>query len=301
MSGRWLILLAAVLWSTSGFFAKSPVFAGLEDSAKATLLAFWRSLFAALLVIFLVRSWRWDWRLLAMGGSFAAMTWTFMSSLVFVEASLAIWLQYLAPAWVVVLSWCLFREAPDRPSRWMLMFAMLGVGIILVGQFPAIGDTEKFSWWGIIAGLLSGVFFAGVIVMLRRLRDFDAMQLVLINQIFTSLMLLPATISVGIWPGGIEWVYLVTFGFVQLGTPYILFAYGVRTVSSHEASGLGLLEPLLVPLWVFLAWRHLPNYQAPSLWTLTGGILILIGLGLQIYLRRKRLPPGLGIPASRVP
>lgn len=297
MSGRVLILLAAVLWSTSGFFAKSPIFDNLGDS-KVVVLGFWRSVFAALLVMFLIRRWRWDWRLLAMGASFAAMTWTFMSALVITEASLAIWLQYLAPAWVVVLSWLLFREAPDRSNRWMLLFAIVGVCVILSGQFLKL-EKAAFSWWGIEAGLLSGVFFAGVIVMLRRLRDFDAMQLVFVNQVVTGLALLPAVVQHGQLPSSVQWVYLIGFGLLQFGTPYILFSYGVRQVSSHEASGLGLLEPLLVPLWVFLAWRKHPEYEPPSGWTLVGGALILVGLGLQIFLRRLPPPPALDPAADR--
>lgn len=291
MAGRLLILLAAVLWSTSGFFAKSPVFTGLDENVRVTLLALWRSAFASLLVLFLVRKWRWDWRVLIMGGSFAAMTWTFMSSLVHTEASLAIWLQYLAPAWVVVLSAVFFREMPDRSSQLMLVLAMIGVSIILLGQFFELqNQTAPISIWGIVAGLLSGVFFAGVVVMLRRLRDFDSMQLVLINQVVTALVLLPANVAHGQLPGGIQWVYLLFFGFVQLGLPYVLFTYGLKSVSSHEASGLGLLEPLLVPLWVFIAWRHKPDYQPPSDWTLVGGTFILLGLGLQILLRYLKSP-----------
>lgn len=292
--GRWLILLAAILWSTNGFFAKSPYFDDLSPGDKATMMAFWRSAFASLVVVFLIRRWRWDWRLLAMGSSFAAMTWTFLSALVNTEASLAIWLQYMAPAWVVVLSWYLFREAPDRSSRWMLAFAMSGVAVILTGQFLELGRTAD-AWqddlWGIIAGMLSGLFFAGVIVSLRRLRDFDSMQLVFVNQVVTTLALLPAVIWMGILPTGFQWGYLAMFGIVQLGTPYLLFAYGIKSVSSHEASGLGLLEPLLVPVWVYVAWSHLPDYEPPSAWTIAGGALILLGLGLQWYLR-TRTPAG---------
>jgi drug/metabolite transporter (DMT)-like permease len=71
-----------------------------------------------------------------------------------------------------------------------------------------------------------------------------------------------------------------------MGLPYLLFARGVSRVTGHEAAGIVLLEPILVPVWVYLAWRHVPSYQAPQWWTLAGGGLILLGLGLR-YLGRK--------------
>lgn len=58
--GRVLILMAAVMWSTSGFFAKAPLFADwpLEIDGmpvRGPLLAFWRAAFASLVLLPFVR------------------------------------------------------------------------------------------------------------------------------------------------------------------------------------------------------------------------------------------------------
>jgi drug/metabolite transporter (DMT)-like permease len=71
------------------------------------------------------------------------------------------------------------------------------------------------------------------------------------------------------------------FGILQMGLPYVLFARGLKSVPSHEASGIGLLEPVLLPVWVFLAWRHAADYAPPRWWTMVGGGLILVGLILR--------------------
>ena len=63
-----------------------------------------------------------------------------------------------------------------------------------------------------------------------------------------------------------------------MGVPYVIFAQGLRRIASHEASGIGLLEPILVPLWVFWAWHAHPNYTPPTWATLLGASVILIGL-----------------------
>jgi len=284
--GRLLILSAAVLWSTSGFFAKSPTLLEIPVESRALTLAFWRAVFATLVLLLFVRRWQFDWRMLPMATCFAAMTWSFLSALVHAEAGLAIWLQYLAPAWVVIFAWLFFREAPDPTSRWMLAFALTGLLVILASQLLALAQRSN---WGIAAGLLSGVFFAWVVIFLRRLRHLDALMLVLVNQAVTALVLLPVNLQLGHWPVGPQWFFLAGFGVFQMGLPYLLFALGLRYVTSHEASGLGMLEPLLVPAWVFLAWRNLPDYQAPDRWTLIGGGFILFGLLLQLVLPLGRL------------
>jgi drug/metabolite transporter, DME family len=83
------------------------------------------------------------------------------------------------------------------------------------------------------------------------------------------------------WPQGKQWMFLIAFGILQMGLPYVLFARGLKSISGHEASGVGLLEPVLLPLWVFLAWRHAADYSPPRWWTLVGGGLILIGLAVR--------------------
>lgn len=281
MVDRLLVLLAAFLWSSSGFFAKSPVLLAIPLEDRSVCITFWRAVFASLMVVCFIRRWQWSWQMVPMAGCFAAMTWTFISAMVYTEAALAIWLQYLAPAWVVVFSWVAFREVPDRSSRPLLAMAAVGVSVILATQFMLL---EHFSVWGITAGVLSGATFAGVVIFLRRLRGFDPLLLVFVNQSVTALVLAPVAVG-GYWPQGWQWVYLAGFGVFQMGLPYLLFALALRRISSQEASGLGILEPVLVPVWVYLAWRDQPDYEPPAVGTIVGGLLILIGLVIQLTIQ----------------
>jgi drug/metabolite transporter (DMT)-like permease len=77
---------------------------------------------------------------------------------------------------------------------------------------------------------------------------------------------------------------LAGFGVLQMGLPYVFFARGLKSVTSQEATGIGLLEPLLLPVWVYWVWS-----ETPAGWTLIGGGLILTGLvpryGLPLMLR----------------
>ena len=273
-SGRGILLvtLAAVLWSSSGLFAKAPVFGEWDVPTRVALMSFWRALFAALVIVFLVRKPGWSWRMMPMMVSFGAMNWSFLQALVATEATTAIWLQYTAPVYVLLGSVFLFRETIKRRDVWFVVVSFSGLAIILSGQI------SHASGAGLVYGILAGVFYAGVILSLRGLREFDSAWLVFLNLAATAIAFLPICIMLDTGPVGGQWVYLGGFGVVQLGLPYVLFARGLRTITSHEASLVVLLEPVLVPVWVFLAWRHEASYEPPSLTTLAGAILILASL-----------------------
>lgn len=271
--GRLLVIAAAVLWSSSGFFAKAPIFADWPVESRGVSLAFWRATFAALLLVFFVRKVQWTIRLLPMVSVFALMNWTYLSGMVHCEASLAIWLQYTAPVWVFLFSWLFWKERPRKKDWLLLFFAAIGVAIILSAELAGA------SFRGVLFGLASGVFFAGVVVCLRGLRDLDAAWLVFLNHAVTSLLFSPSVFTnTQCWPSRSQWIYLALFGMFQIGLPYVLFANGLKRISSHEASGLSLLEPILVPLWVFVAWRTATDYEYPAITTLIGAAMILIGL-----------------------
>ncbi len=266
------IALAGVLWSTSGFFAKSPWFEGWPVETRGLLLAFWRSLFAMLLLIPLVRKPEWRWQMLPMVLCFAVMIWSFMTAMVNGSAANAIWLQYIAPAWVIVMSSLFLKELPTRNDMIMFAFCAAGVGLI-VGMELSFG-----SIYATLMGILSGITYAGVILCLRSMRGVDSVWLIALNHGASALLFLPWVLQNTHSVPTSSYFALAMFGFFQMSLAYILFARGLRSTGAAEASLLSLIEPVLLPVWVFIAWRHHPLYEAPPAWTWIGGGLILIGL-----------------------
>jgi drug/metabolite transporter (DMT)-like permease len=249
------------------------------------VLAFWRAAFASVILLPLVRRPRWTFRLVPMLATFAAMNWFYLSAMVETTAANAIWLQYTAPVWVFLVSAFLWREPVQRMDWLLLVFAGIGVGLIVVCE--SSGESVR----GVVYGLLSGVFFAGIALSLRWLRDQESAWLVAMNHLVTALVLSPYIVHYpSVWPTGWQWAFLAGLGMFQLGIPYLLFARGLKHIPSHEASGIALLEPLLVPVWVFVAWRHAESYTPPRWWTLVGGSFILIGLLIR-YTRRTEARP----------
>jgi drug/metabolite transporter (DMT)-like permease len=274
---RLLIVAAAVMWSTGGFFAKAPFFEAWPEEVdgwpvRGPLLAFWRTLFASVVLFPLVRRPRWTLKLVPGVIAFAMMSVTFLTAVTKTTAANAIWLQHTAPAWVLLFGVLLLGETIHRRDWLLVGFALAGVGVILA--FELQGESAG----GMAYGLLAGLTYASVVLSLRWLRTEDAAWLVALNHFATAIILLPYILYQGIWPTVGQLFFLCAFGMLQMGFPYWLFARGIRGVAGHEASGLVLLEPLLVPLWVFLAWRHTASYEPPAAWTFVGGGLILTGL-----------------------
>ncbi len=284
--GRWLIVAAALLWSTSGFFAKAPWFDGWSRESRGLMLAFWRSLFAISILIPIIRRPQWHPALVSMCLCFAVMVWSFLSAMVRGPAANAIWLQYLAPAWVMLFGVWVLRERVSRADLEMFGFCLSGVLLILIMELQSGGSIAATS-----LGILSGVAFAGVVLHLRALSHLDAAWMMVLNHSATVCLLLPWVWSqTGSIPSG-AYAALAFFGIFQMSIPYLLLSHGLRTVSGPEASILSLLEPILVPVWVYVAWHDHASYESPGWWTWAGGGLISIGLLLRYVPRLKKQIP----------
>jgi drug/metabolite transporter (DMT)-like permease len=105
--GRLCVVLAAVLWSTSGAFTKvlrEDTRFGLNEPPLPPLqIAFFRALFAAAVLLPLLRPRDLSFRpaLLATGACFAARNALFVSAMALGPAANAILLQYTAPLWIL--------------------------------------------------------------------------------------------------------------------------------------------------------------------------------------------------------
>ena len=78
---------------------------------------------------------------------------------------------------------------------------------------------------------------------------------------------------------------LAAFGVFQMAVPYLLLVRGLRAISSQEAVAIGMLEPILLPIWAFLV-----RGEVPALSTAVGASLILAGLAIRYVVLELRTP-----------
>ena len=77
----------------------------------------------------------------------------------------------------------------------------------------------------------------------------------------------------------VQWSLIAALGVAGMALPYVIFARGIRNVPTQEAGLLLLLEPILNPVWVALAWGE---ENRTEVWI--GGGLILSGLAVRYLL-----------------
>ena len=293
-SGRGLLLLlaAALLWSTSGLFVKSPPIEQLPEAHRGMLLAFYRALFAGLCLAPFVRRRHVRWRraLVPMALVFAVMNVLFLTAMTKTSAAATVFLQYTSTVWTCVLGFLVLGERVHRGNVVALVAAIAGIVWIVAC------DRDGQHVTGNLIALGSGLSYAGVILFLRFLRTENSTWLIALNHLVTALILAPWMLPLRIELSPIQWLVVALMGVLQMGIPYLLFARGVALVKAQEAALIPLLEPILNPLWVYLFWGETAE---PSTWI--GGGLIVGGLGARylFFSTHEPVPSGGGANSAR--
>ena len=283
---RLCVILAALLWSTSGAFTKilrENTGLGLnQPSIDPLSIAFWRVVFAAAVLLPMVRRHELTFRpaLWLTGLVFALMNALFISAMALGSSANTILLQYTAPMWVYLICVGVLREAAERRGTVTLLIGLAGIGILLLGGWTG----NQLSALGLALG--SGLTYALVMIGLRVQRSESPRWLTAFNHLLSAVVLLPI-----VWrhplPSGPQFAVLFLYGTVQMSLPYCLLAVGLRRLSPQEAGTLTLIEPVLNPLWAYLA---SPATETPNVWTLAGGACIIGALVWRYWPLRKEEP-----------
>jgi drug/metabolite transporter (DMT)-like permease len=255
--GILLVAGAALLWSTGGVAIKAL----LEPPLK---IAFYRCGIAAIALVLLLkpRVSRWSAGFLVSIGAYAACLITFVVATRWTTAANAIFLQYSGVVWVLLLSPAVLKE-PFRPRDAVAVAAALGgMALFFVGKL-------SYGGAGDLIALLSGVFFAILVMSLRRQGQSDARAAITWGNVLGALVLLPFVSSqLSMTPRSAA--ILVFLGVFQIALAYVLFVAGLQHVTATQASLIGMLEPICNPIWVFLALG-----ERPGGWAILGGAIVL--------------------------
>ncbi len=260
--GVLLIAAAALLWSTGGM--------GIKFLSEPPLkIAFYRSATAAvaLFAIFRPRLWRWTPAFLIGIVSYAACLTTFVLATKWTSAANAIFLQYCGVVWVLLLAPLVLHEPFQRRDAIAVGVAFSGMLLFFVGRF------ESRDFRGEIAALASSLFFATLVLALRRERGGGAEAVITYGNVLAALALFPVVRGeLAVTP--LSGLVLTLLGVVQIAVAYALFVSGLRYVTATEASLVGMLEPVANPIWVFLFLG-----ERPAALSLLGGAVVLGAIG----------------------
>ena len=269
-----LVLAAAVIWSTGGLFIKWTSLSGLE-------LSFGRSLLAAITVAIFTRSEGFGLN----GGTavasvlYAALLLLFVLATKATTAANAIFLQYTAPLYVLILEPLLYKERFRQRDLVTVIACVAGMSLFFVGQLRPQDVT------GNILALGSGLCFAFYFLLLRHssARKVNRASSVIYGNLLVVLIAAPAGISALSTITPSDALSVLYLGVVQIGVAYTLFTLGMaRGIRSLDAGIVGYVEPVLNPVWVFLFLG-----ERPSRWALIGGIIIISAVATHTIVKAR--------------
>jgi drug/metabolite transporter, DME family len=261
-SPLFLVLAAALLWSTGGLFIKWTQLTAFE-------LTFGRSLLAALVVAFFTRreGFRLNRMTILTSLLYAGLLLLFVVATKLTTAANAIFLQYTAPIYVLLLEPLFYKEKFRRADLVTVVVCIAGMSLFFIGKLR----PQDVS--GNLAALASGLCFAFYILLLRhpRSQQVNRASSVIYGNLLLVILMAPAGIAALEHMTFKDTGSVLYLGVIQIGVAYTLFTLGMaRGVRSLDASIVGYIEPVLNPLWVFIFLG-----ERPTNWALIGGAIII--------------------------
>ncbi len=258
-----LLLITAILWSTSGLLIKSI-------NAHPLAIAGTRSAISAIIMLLYIKRPRFTWSFPQLAAAFlyALMVITFVSANKYTTSANAILIQYTAPIYVAFFGAWLLKEKP-KLIDWVTIAFVLG-GMVLF----FMGDLDSRGTWGNILAAISGVGFGLFPVFMRMQKDGSPIESVLLGNVITAVIGVPFLFSE--MPDTIGWIYLVILGVFQLGVSYILYSIAIKNVTALESSLITVIEPILNPIWVLLFIG-----EVPGIFSIIGGIIVILAITLR--------------------
>lgn len=281
MTSYLKIIAAMLIWSTWG-----PIIRWL--ALPPIVVLFYTSLTASFVVPAVlkargeldlagVREFWWLFALLAASSITNNVTYFF--SLGHTTVSNAVFTHYSAPLFVAVLAPIIIAERLQKITLISLPIAAMGMVLIVLSSGGLRVDSADNA--GIIAGTVSGVAYAFIIIFSRRLSRLQLHRKAVVILLWTT------TIVTAPWALFLDYhldyraagLLLIT-GVLHSTLAPLLYYDALRKVIAQHAAILGYMEPLAaIPLaYLFLS-------ETPALIALFGGILILLSGYLVIHAR----------------
>ena len=263
------VLLAVLLWSTGGVFIKLT-------TLDAFAVNLGRSLFAAITVaVFTYRKGlRLDKFTLITSFLYAGTLTCFVYASKNTTAANAIFLQYTAPIYILILAPFILKEKFRFSDLITVVICLAGMSLFFLEPQNTENKLATNVFWGNVAALVSGLFFGLYFILLRHPRSLQKNPALSVFYGNTLIVLLMPPLILNRPPTQInsnDILAILFLGIFQIGIAYVLFTNGVAAgVRSLDASIIGFIEPLLNPIWVFLIIG-----ERPSIWAIVGGAIII--------------------------
>lgn len=258
------VIVAAMIWSTGGLFIKLLPF-------DALTILFYRSVCAALLfaVVYKQTVLRFNAQIALAAFFYTALLVAFVSAAKLTTAANAIFLQYSAPIYVLIAEPLLFKIRLERVNVLTIIACLAGMALFFADGWQGGNHI------GNLIALFSGIMLAGLLLSQRANSAPDQVAAIFWGNIGVSLIGYSSFMTSPV-PTSEQVAMLGFLGFIQIGLGYLLFNYGLRRTLAIESALLAMIEPILMPIWVWLGYGERPTNQAVA-----GGAIIVLALAIR--------------------
>jgi drug/metabolite transporter (DMT)-like permease len=249
---RALIIAGAALFSTGGLAIKLCSLTPWQIAAFRPAVAA-----VALAVLFPGARRAWSRRSLLVALPYAATIILFTLATRATTAAHAIFLQDTAPLYLLLLSPWILGERINRGDLWFASAMAVGMLLLFAGTV-APAATAPDPARGNALAMASGLTWALTLMGLRWLAAGPeghadaALGGALAGNTLAALIAAWFAFPV-LHSTALDWVLIGYLGLFQIGCAYALVAMAMPRLPALEASLLLLVEPVLNPLWVWLA------------------------------------------------
>lgn len=261
---------AALIWGSNGVIVNWVAY-------DAYAIAFFRVLFASLTLLPValltrkpeVTSAARHWKTMLGLGFLLAAGWALLfHSMKLIAIANAVLLNYMAPIFVALLAPLFLKEKLERSTLLALAMSVAGIVLISYQQNLQIGDL---SLLGVASGLLSGITYAGFIIVSKKaLSSFSSQVVAFYSYSVASVFLFPFVIGTEFSRDLASWLLLLVLGVVNTGFAVTLYLKGLGMIKAQKAVVFTYLEPASAVVFGFFFLA-----QQPTLMMLVGGFLIL--------------------------
>jgi len=268
--GQLFVALAALAWSTAGLFQRGLSIDTTTQVAGRALFAF------GALLGFVVLSERGRtievFRSMGRAGVAVAVctavaSGSFIVALNHASVANVLFMQAVAPVLAALLAWIALRESVTGRTALSMGVALLGVGLM-------VGGAGSGGAVGVGASFVMTLAFAAAIVITRHKREVSMAPAICFSQLLVLLAFAPLADAASVT--GEDLGLLVLLGVGQMGLGLAFLTIGARLIPAAETALITLLEVVLGPLWVWLAYG-----EKPVAATLAGGSVVIAAVVLQ--------------------
>jgi drug/metabolite transporter (DMT)-like permease len=190
--------------------------------------------------------------------------------------------HYTAPIFVAIMAPLLLKEKIKRTTWIAIILSSIGLWSILGGTNPFSNiSADSREGLGIIAGAMSGLAYAFLILIVKRIASvYSSLFITFIQNGITAIILLPFVLGTVVPSQALP--YLLIMGIFHSTIAPVLYVQGFRSVKANEAAILGYFEPVGATILAFIFLHEVPGIEA-----LLGGALILYS-GYMIIMKRLK-------------